>query len=98
MPPINGSPRPIAPGGNQRPGRRATWRAKRRRLSWPRRHDDLAADVPALEVTNGLGGVGERVRAVDHRRDVVVLDELRDQREVVALDRLAEHHRNALLP
>jgi Cu+-exporting ATPase len=39
------------------------------------RDDDLAVHVPGLDVTQAIGGVGQRVRAVDDRSELAVVDE-----------------------
>jgi len=38
--------------------------------------DDLAGWATLVQVADGLGGLGERVRAVDDGRDLACLDEL----------------------
>ncbi len=57
--------------------------------------DDLAARLSRLEVANRLGGFAQRVRAIDDRRHLAGLDELR-QDDQVGLAVLREARTQAL--
>src|SRR5688572_16861284 len=45
--------------------------------------DDLAADVPALEVAHGLGDLGEPVGTIDDGSDLAGLDELLEEEQAL---------------
>jgi len=47
--------------------------------------DDLSSGVPLFQIPDGFGGLAQRVRLIDDRRDLAVLDELLEHDQVLAV-------------